>query len=81
MFGQQRGVYIFEAKLIRIQPMSTLWGENKEAFTVVSRAVEKWFWNLNSIRFVDLCVRLDAKGECEEVARCCEVNRCNPLSQ
>lgn len=35
MSGQERAVYIFEAKLIPVQPVSTLWG-NGVAFTTVS---------------------------------------------
>lgn len=42
MSGQERAVYIFEAKLIPIQPVSTVWG-NRAAFTAASRAVEQRF--------------------------------------
>lgn len=42
MLGQEKVVYIFEAKLIPVQPVSTLWG-NRAAFTTVSWAVEQRF--------------------------------------
>lgn len=36
MLGQERVVYIFEGKLIPVQPMSTRWG-NRAAFTAVEQ--------------------------------------------
>lgn len=71
MLGQERVVYIFEAKLIPIQPVSTLWG-NRAAFTAVSGAVEQQF----GVSTASVCGFLCGGFSCEVVLMQAGVNLC-----